>query len=101
MFYSFLGVHLIVEFKGEAEESQLCKEGSYYLPTQPKSNVNGKPYWIQKNGNNAIWYYYGVWVIGKEVNLGTHRAEIRSASNNAANPYQVTSWKYIFFLIMD
>ena len=85
-------------FRGEAEESQLCKEGSYYLPTQPNSNVNGKPYWIQENGNNAIWYYYGVWVIGKEVNLGTHRAEIRSASNGAANPYQVTSWKYCFFL---
>ena len=87
--------------RGEAEEPLLGKEGSYYSPTQPYSNFNGKPYWIQKNGNNAIWYYYGVWVIGKEVNLGTHRAEIRSASKDAANPYQVTSWKYYFFLRMD
>ena len=87
--------------RGEAEEPLLGKEGSYYIPTQPYSNFNGKPYWIQKNGNNAIWYWAGGWVIGKEVNLGTHRAEIRSASNNAANPYQVTSWKYYFFLRMD
>ena len=62
---------------------------------QPNSNVNGKPYWIQKNGNNAIWNFYGVWHIGKEVNLGTGIAEIQSTSNDAANPYQVTSWKYI------
>ena len=135
-----------MKIRGNAEKSQQCKEGSYYLATQPSvifsggacgarappefggsqkgrsrisalkrfaitmntlrfeklntalhpnSNVNGKPYWIQKNGNNAIWYLYGVWHIGKEVNLGTGIAEIHSTSNDAANPYQVTSWKYI------
>ena len=84
-----------MKIRGDAEKSQLCKEGSYYLPTQPNSNVNGKPYWIQKNGNNAIWYLHGFWRIGKEVNLGTVIAEIYSTSNDAANPYQVTSWKYI------
>ena len=90
-----------MKIRGEAEETLLCKEGSYYIPTLPNSNVNGKPYWIQKNGNNAIWYYWGGWVIGKEVNLGTHRAEIRSISNGVANPYQVTSWKYRFFIHED
>ena len=84
-----------MKIRGDAEKSQLSKEGSYYLPTQPNSNVNGKPYWIQKNGNNAIWYLDGVWCIGKEVNLGTGIAEIQSTSDDAANPYQVTSWKYI------
>ena len=55
-FYPFLGVHIIVALRGEAEEPLLGKEGSYYIPTQPYSNFNGKPYWIQKNGNNGIWY---------------------------------------------
>ena len=59
-----------------------------------EGNVNGKPYWIQENGNNAIWYKNGVWLIGKEINLGTDKAEIYSASNYEANPYQVISWKY-------
>ena len=59
-----------------------------------EGNVNGKPYWIQENGNNAIWYKNGVWLIGKEINLGTDKAEIYSASNHVANPYQVVSWKY-------
>ena len=92
---------MIVELRGEAEEPLLGKEGSYYIPTQLNSNFNGKPYWIQKNGNNAIWYWAGCWVIGKEVNLGTHRAEIRSASDGVANPYQVTSWKYRYFSHQD
>ena len=59
-----------------------------------EGNVNGKPYWIQENGNNAIWYKNGVWLIGKEINLGTDKAEIYSASNHVANPYQVVFWKY-------
>ena len=87
--------------RGEAEEPLLGKEGSYNIPTQPYSNFNGKPYWIQKNGNNAIWYWAGGWVIGKEVNLGTHRAQIYSGSDGVANPYQVTSWKYRYFSHQD
>ena len=48
--------------RGEAEEPLLGKEGSYYSPTQPYSNFNEKPYWIQKMATMQ----YG---IGLEVGL--------------------------------
>ena len=58
------------------------------------NKVNGKPYWMQENGNNAIWYNNGVWLIGKEADLGTEIAEIQS-SDDVANPYQATKWIYV------
>ena len=166
----FLEINLIVALRGDAKETQLDKEGSYYMSIQyihaPKSlkefdlgcflwneklwmgnaplepifsecgllecthctpdisdefelkfpelmsavlkgsiqrdldsslaegNVNGKPYWMQENGNNAIWYNNGFWLIGKETNLGTEIAEMRS-SHDVANPYQATTWLYV------
>ena len=58
------------------------------------NKVNGKPYWMQENGNNAIWYNNGVWLIGKQTDLGTEIAEIQS-SDDVANPYQATKWTYV------
>ena len=95
------------EFSDEFEQkfpelSRAELKGSIQLDSDSslaEGNVNGKPYWIQENGNNAIWYKNGVWLIGKEIQMGTDNAEIYSASNfvtnrNPTNPYQVISWTY-------
>ena len=90
----FLEINLIVALRGDAKETQLDKEGSYYMNIQYINKVNGKPYWMQENGNNAIWYNNGVWLIGKQTDLGTEIAEIQS-SDDVANPYQATKWTYV------
>ena len=79
------------------ELSQAVLKGSIQLDLDSslaEGNVNGKPYWMQENGNNAIWYHNGVWLIGKETDLGTEIAEIQS-SDDVANPYQATTWVYV------
>ena len=70
------------------ELSRAVQKGSIQLDfdsSLAEGNVNGKPYWMQENGDSAIWYNNGVWLIGNQINLGTDKAEIYS-SDDVTNP---------------
>ena len=94
--------HCTLEFSDEFEQkflelSQAELKGSIQLDSDSslaEGNVDGKPYWMQENGNNAIWYNNGVWLIGNKTDLGTEIAEIQSP-DDVANPYQATTWVYV------
>ena len=66
-------------------------EGSYLLgPNQ----VNGKAYWIQKEGSSAIWYSFGIWCIGLKKNLGSDSIQAYSP-DDVIGPLETTTWKYM------
>ena len=65
-------------------------KGSYLLgPNQ----VNGKAYWIQKEGSSAIWYLFGIWCIGLIKNLGSDFINAYSP-DDVIRPLEATTWKY-------
>ena len=50
--------------------------------------INGYPYWVQQNGDNAIWFgstSYPSWVVGPETFLG-------STTGFIWGPYGVDFW---------
>ena len=55
-------------------------------------------YWIQKNGQGAIWYdhKYGNWKIAEKSSIG--KSNIYSffsySADNLFGPHGVTKWKY-------
>ena len=63
--------------------------------------VNGKRYWMQENGQGAIWYdsQYGIWKIGEKSIIGERLCHkkcnmISYSADNLFGPHGVTKWKY-------
>ena len=67
-------------------------DGIYVLNS---SSVNGKPYWLQENGIDAIWYdKQGHWNIGFKSSLGQTKAKATSSISQSKLPHELTPWKY-------
>ena len=84
---------LIVTLDGDAKLAQSHTEGIYTVASMPK---NGKQYWIQDQGSNAIWYEKEKkdWLIGRKEDLGTDICSLYSR-NDTTGPEEATTWKYL------
>ena len=70
---------------GDGREIHFDKPGNY---TIVQELINGFPYWVQQNGDNAIWFgpiSYPSWVVGPETYLGQNGGYI-------FGPYGVDVW---------
>ena len=84
---------LIVTLDGDAKLAQSDSEGLYTLASSP---VNGKEYWIQDQGSNAIWYDNEDpknWVLGPKKNLGSGIFNLYS-TNDTTGPEEARTWNY-------
>ena len=75
----------LIFLDGDAREAQFDKQGNY---TIVQELINGFPYWVQQNGDNAIWFgssSYPSWVVGFETDLGLTYGGI-------FGPYGVDVW---------
>ena len=86
-----------VTLKGGAFKSSSGEQGIYIL--QPNS-VNEKTWWLQKNGQFAIWHLpKGLskrgnrWVLGTQKYLGQARGFMASP-DDVPKPQEATTWKY-------
>ena len=81
--------------KSEVEDRNQNVKGTYII----SSNLsNGKPYWLQEFGNQAIWFckIFNNWKIGDVSNIGnssgakflTHRGTAVNAPPNKAYPWK-------------
>ena len=79
--------NLTVTLDGGAKLAHSNREGHYIL--------NGKQYWIQDQGSNAIWFDKNSkkWRIGDVKHNGTSTSSLYS-TNLALVPENVTAWKY-------
>ena len=79
--------NLTVTLDGGAKLAHSNREGHYIL--------NGKQYWIQDQGSNAIWFdkKFKKWRIGDVKHNGTSTSSLYS-TNLALVPENVTAWKY-------
>ena len=61
--------------------------------------VNGKRYWVEENGNNAIWYNktqsLDIWMIGSKSDVGTLTGGIYTVKENQCPNDEVNTWKYV------
>ena len=69
---------------GDAREGHFKKQGNY---TIVQELINGFPYWVQQNGDFAIWFgpTYPSWIVGDTINLGQNFGGIYG-------PYGVDVW---------
>ena len=82
---------IIVDLKNAAKDAQGFRKGIYFLGP---NTVNGKHYWIQKGGSNALWYIsLGSWLIGPKDSLGKDMAGILSY-DGSAGPLEAKTWNY-------
>ena len=86
------GAKLIVRLDGDAKLAHGSKEGHYTLAS---TAVNGKQYWIQDQGSNAIWYdkKFKKWRIGDKQYNGTSTSSLHS-TDDALISEKATSWNY-------
>ena len=73
------------------------KQGIY--SSSKGKEKNGRKYWEQKDGNQAIWYseYYNDWLIGNIDQLGTIYSDVSSWTDlSTPCPYNEKNnkWKY-------
>ena len=88
--------------KGEANTNQSNKQGIYI--SQPDYIVNGETYWINRNGQFALWYSSessgGIkrWIVGKIEDLGKINGSIGRRSIVSADdvvaPQEASTWTY-------
>ena len=86
---------LFIKLEGKAKNIYSSREGIYILGSH---QVNGKAYWIQKGGSNALWHgkENPYWFIGVMKNLGEDwdRSSIHSNDDSSVGPLEATStWK--------
>ena len=63
-------IQLILD--GDAREVHFETQGNY---TIVQELINGFPYWVHQNGEQAIWFgptSYPSWIVGPETNLGNY-----------------------------
>ena len=79
-----------MEFQGNCQ-------GTYQL----SDFVNGKPNWISKKNNKAIWYLpnYRDWFIGSIENIGTNFCTMYTTNNKEKllTPFNIPGkkWRYL------
>ena len=79
-----------MKLKAAAKDAQSFTEGIYILGS---NQVNGKAYWLHKNGSCALWYENENWNIGGIENLGSDLVAIYSLDDSVA-PHKATTWIY-------
>jgi len=74
---------------------QSVLEGSY---TSANDTVNNKPYWIQVDGSNGLWYAKTGWGFGPKSILGygyhDHVGLVLYSDDAVEDPTLVKNWKY-------
>ena len=77
---------------GGAKDVQSSREGTYKLSLDI---VNGKSYWMQEEGTNAIWFdkTFFNWKIGTKTGLGGTTSALYS-NGNVDEPQDATIWNY-------
>ena len=83
-----------ITLDGDAKVVHGQTEGAYTL----KSTLpNGKQYWRQVQGSDAIWYdnEFQNWKIGPLEHLGTSMCKLKSKETNTKNPEEATTWLYV------
>ena len=80
--------------KDEAKDAPGSRSGEGIYIRGP-NEVNGKYYWIQEGGSNALWYVASKnsWLIGNKEQLGKYAGFIYS-SDGSAGPLEANTWKY-------
>ena len=70
---------LIITLFGKAKDT-CCTEGIYILCNCGRP-VNGKPHWLQENGQNSLWYdkKFSNWKIGPKIYMGSSNCCMYSA----------------------
>ena len=80
--------------KGDPKAAQSTLEGIYFISSD---TTNGKPYWSQEEGPNAIWYAksFREWTIASAENLGNGGVGIVSDfPDDPVDPLETTIWGY-------
>ena len=83
---------MTVTLEGGAKSTHSNRQGLYTLTS---ILVNGKQYWIQDQGSNAIWYdkKFKKWRIGDKQHNGTSTSSLHS-TDDALVPEKATAWNY-------
>ena len=86
----------MVALQGELSNKYQVCNGIYNLSS---SLLNGKPFWLQEFGSQAIWFdnTYKNWKIGNISYLGmANGAKLLTHRGTAANalPNEISPWKY-------
>ena len=81
----------------DAKAFQSNSEGTYILAPPPE--VNNYRYWIQANGDNAIFNVDRKWKVGKAQDLGRRDCNIPNSCSLISTekslwPHDVTNWQY-------
>lgn len=78
---------------GDMKEKFPELSGSYL---QGIGLVNQNPYWLQKNGPSAIWYYsyFSDWIVGNELHLGEFWGNVYAPTDheNTVNRTNAPKW---------
>ena len=84
--------NLTITLEGGAKLAHSNRQGLYTLTSVL---VNGKQYWVQDQGSNAIWYdkEFKKWRIGDKQHNGTSTSSLYSI-NDALGPEKATTWNY-------
>ena len=84
---------LTVTIKGETKELKVSSgvQGIYVLGP---NSINGKSYWLQESGSNAIWYGILGWGIGSKDAMVSSRLASIISSKYVASPQLATTWQY-------
>ena len=83
---------MTVTLEGGAKSAHSNRQGLYTLSS---ILVNGKQYWIQDQGSNAIWYdkKFKKWRIGDKQYNGTSTSSLHSTDDTLISE-KATSWNY-------
>ena len=89
---------LYVTLTGAVKERWPTSEGTYTLGP---SLLNRQPYWLKKDGEQAIWYDkdWDNWKMAGQSHLWTSTSRMLttkdSAEDGAQLPHRITPWKYM------
>ena len=85
--------YLKVTFTGRVYRKWSSMEGTYGLSS---TLFNGKPYWLKKDGNEAIWYdknNSNYWRLGHKASMGGRSARLISSQTEEGLPHKIT-WRF-------
>ena len=85
--------NFIITLNNETKDAQGSRAGNYILAP---NMVNGKKYWLQNGGTDAMWYCKnGLLAIGLQSNIGIGGCTCGlHAPGDSTGPETETGWKY-------